>query len=252
MKTKLTKFLCVAFALLVFAVMAMGSGTSEKTDGASENSVPKEEKQTVATTEEETAKYEVGTPSVTLIESEYGLGTTIKVAIPVKNTGTADLLLNASTIDIKNANDKLVDTLEYVSAYPDTIASGETGWYFIKAPYDGNDKDGLKVILEEDIEKSKMGCIRYDVTEADVHKNSLGKAEFVGYVENQTEEDAILAKVAALIFDADKNLLGVADTYVDLAAGEKTSFKVTFLDLSDEDIKKADNYLIQCYQRELF
>ncbi len=252
MKSKLTKFLCVAFALFVFAAMAMGSGSSEKTDGASENSVPKAEKQTVATTEEETAKYEVGTPSVTLIESKYGFGTTIKVAIPVKNTGTVDLLLNASTIDIKDANDKLVDTIEYASAYPDAIASGETGWYFAKTSYDADVKDGLKAILEEDIEKSKGGCVRYTVSETDLHVDSLGMIEVVGYVENQTENDSILAKVAVLFMDANDRLLDVADDYVDVDAGEKTSFKVTCLDMSDEDKEKAENYWTYCYQRELF
>lgn len=243
MKSKVVKILCVVFALSVFAVMAMGSGSDSgesKNAGGNgsnkgENSVAKEEKK--ADYKLENAQATVYTDS---INTKH-----IKVVASIKNTGNCNLYTSTCDVDIENASGTLEDTVSLVSCYPQVIKPGETGWYFENTLYDGTETKDLKAIFHEEVKEAKVDCIRYEISEVAVKDDEFLGVNVTGRVENTTDEDENLPYVAALLFDKDNTLIGVDFTILDdLKAKSKVGFKTTGLDLeiSASDVAKYEVY----------
>lgn len=241
MKSKLLKVLCVVFALFVFAIMAMGSGSDGESENKGDNGANTGENSTV---QEKNVDYKVGDAQIGVYTNSIN-STYVKIAVPVTNTGNCNLFLSAGSVDIEGSDGTIEDTLSLVSCYPQIIKPGETAWYFENTLYDGSSKDGLKAILHEDVEEAKVDCIRYEVSEIALKDDQYLGVNVTGRVENTTDEDATLPYVAALLFDKDNALIGVDFTILDdLKAKAKVGFKTSGLDLeiSASDVAKYEVY----------
>lgn len=189
------------------------------------------QEQIVALSEEteEKVEYSIGETSVLVWESSIGTSW-IRVAVPVKNTGTVNLFLKNSTIDIENADGSLAATLNMVSVNPQIIAPGETAYYFEETTYNGASTEGLKVVPHVKADKAKVDLIRLDVSDLQIINDTFG-AKIMGRVENTTGEEQALVYIVANIFDKDGKLLGQQFTILTdkLPAGEKIGFETSSL-----------------------
>ncbi|MBQ5969842.1 MAG: hypothetical protein IJL52_06955 [Clostridia bacterium] len=176
------------------------------------------------------------------------IGTTwISVAVPVKNTGNDNLYLSSATIDVEDADGKLVKTMDLVSVYPQVLLPGETAYYYDETTLeDMEPTDELVAIPHVAVEKAKVDCIRYEVTELAVKDGEYDGASVTGRVENTTDEAESSVYIVALLFDKNDNLIVQQVDILDneLQPGEKIGFKTTNLgfDVKASDVARYEVY----------
>lgn len=243
---KSIRVLCLVLAMAMFAFFAIGSGSEKASEnkGADSAATGENENATEAT-EEEKAQYDVSKETVSVTTDSIGTKY-VQVSWAVKNTGKVNLYLSSGSADIENSEGTLEDSVSMISAYPEVIKPGETAYYYERTLYDGSATSGLSVVTHSDVEKATVDCVRYEVSEVSVKDEQYLGAKVIGRVENTTDEDETMAEVAAILYDADKNLIGVEFTYIDgdLAAGDKKAFECSSLrtDLKAADIASYEVY----------
>ena len=130
----------------------------------------------------------------------------IKVAVPVKNTGTADLYMDGCSVDIEDQNGKLLQTVSLLTGYPEYIKPGETGYYYEENFCEFNETN-IKVTPHVEIEKGLNDVIRYDVSEISIEKDTYDGVKILGRVENKTTKKGSLVKIAINLFDINDRLI---------------------------------------------
>lgn len=237
------RVLCLALAVIIFSVFAIGSGSEKASENKGEDSPAAGENNGSA--EKGEAEYKIGDAVASVRTDSIG-STYVTVSWSVKNTGTTNLYLKSSTADVENSKGELEDTISMINGYPDVIKPGETGYYYESSLYDGKAKSDLKLIPHADIEKASVDCIRYKISEVKVTDEQYLGAKILGRVENTTDETGSLVEVAAILFDSNGKLIGTEFTYLDndLAAGDKVAFECSSLntELKASDIAKYEVY----------
>ncbi len=202
--------------------------------------------------EKETADWEVGEAFVRKTTDSIGTKY-IQVIVPVTNTGTKNLYLNNGTIDLEDSDGHLVDTLNMVSAYPQILAPGETG-YYIEETFDGTDGADVTALLHEKIKEATVQNIRYEVSDVSVKNGQFTGIEITGRVENTTNEDGKLVYVVAILYNSNNEPIGHAFTIMtdDLVAGDKVGFSMSTM-VSPSQIKASDvdHYDIYAYPQQM-
>jgi len=240
----------VALVLVVFALMALGSGgasnsTSENKDADSATSVTTEsgtQNESSSNTQkpaESENPYEVGDGKVAVYKNSIG-SVWVQISVPVKNTGEANLYLSSGTMDLEDKDGHLVESRSMVSVYPQVLKPGETAWYYEETILDEEPSGDLKVIPHVDVEKASVDCIRYEVSDLSLADDTYGGVKLTGRVENTTDEDESMPYVIAFLYDANDEFIGQAFTIMDnLKAGEKMGFSMSTT--SSNDALKAEN-----------
>lgn len=193
------------------------------------------------------AEYEVGEGTVAVWTDSIGTKW-VKVAVPVKNTGSTNLYLSTGSVEIENSSGSLEDTIEMVSVYPQVLKPGETAYYYEESFYEGNSSSGLKAVPHVEVEKSTVDCIRYEISEPQIKNKEYSGAVVMGRVENKTSEEGTSVYVVAQLFDANKKLVGVQTTILDngLKAGEKKAFETSSLS-SEINVSDVSTYAIYAF-----
>ena len=247
--------------LSLFALMALGSGgssssTSENkgaetstsvTTGNGTQSTSTNETQSQESTAEKEA-YEVGDGKAVVFTDSIG-SVWVLISVPVKNTGSVNLFLSSGTMDLEDADGHLVESKNMVSVYPQVLKPGETAWYYEETTLDSAPASDLKVIPHVDVEKAKVDCIRYEVSDLSLADDTYGGIKITGRVENTTTEDESMPYVVAFLYDADDNFLGQAFTIMDdLKAGDKMGFSMsTFSSYSEFKSENVARYEVFAY-----
>ena len=192
-----------------------------------------------------TVKYEVGTPIVTQwtdsINSKW-----IKVAVPVTNTGEANLYLDDCSIDIESSTGSLLKTISYINGYPEYIKPGETGYYYEETTVDFT-ATNVVAVPNVQVEKATNDVIRYDITDVTINSDAYNGVKVMGRVQNNTTAKGTLVKVAANLFDSNGKLICNCFTYLenDLNAGSKVGFTITpfaYDDFAPSDVVSYEIY----------
>ena len=146
--------------------------------------------------------------------------------ISVENTGTESLWLDYAAITLKTVTGKEVAVMDSVSAYPQILAPGETGYYCDTMALDLADKDTLIATMEADIQPTDREQLRYNFADVTLNDTPFGGMLLEGTVENNTETDGDLVCVCAIMFDEALYPIGFISGYLDgsLGAGESASF----------------------------
>ncbi len=234
-KDKTIAIIAIVVAFLGFVLLFSEDNDVRVEERKLAESATEEKVETKDATKEKTdtvkAEYEVGEGSVTVSTNSIGTNW-IKVAVPVKNTGTTNLYLSSCSIDIEDSNGALEDVITMVSVYPQVIQPGETAYYFEETTYDGKSMSGLKAIPHVEVEKAKVPCVRYVVSDVQLKDQDYFGAKAMGRVENTTEQDGSSVYVVMHLFNEDHNIVGVIYDIVDngLKAGEKKAFQTMSLD----------------------
>lgn len=222
-----------------------------KNAAAGEAAADSEEKQEEAARESavEGAAWETGDGEVFVGEDSIG-SAWVQVAVPVKNTGSENLYLGAGTIDLEDMDGHLVESLSLVSVYPQVLKPGETAWYFEEATLDEMPSSDLKAVPHVDVKEASVDCIRYETSDVTISDNEFGEVKITGRVENTTEEEGTMVEIAAFLYDADENFIGIIYTYLDgsLAAGDKMGFSASsFANVKGLTAADVANYKIYAY-----
>ncbi len=234
--------MCLVTVLALFTVFALGSGSEKASENKGEAAANAGANDAPASGD---AEYTVGDAVVSVTTDSIG-SKYVHVYFPVTNTGKVNLYLKSGSADIENSAGSLEDTVSLISAFPEVLKPGETGYYYESTLYDGTETTGLKAVAHADVEKASADCIRYKVSDISVKDEQYLGAKVIGRVENTTDEEGSMVKVAALLFDAKGALIGVEFTYIDgtLGAGDKKAFECSSLDLElkASDIAKYEVY----------
>lgn len=192
-----------------------------------------------------TVKYTVGTP-ITKLWTDSINSKWIKVAVPVTNTGTADLYLGSSTIDIESSTGSLLKTISYVGAYPDYLKPGETGYYYEETTCNFSNTD-IKAVANLEIEKSVVEMVRYEISDVTISKGTFDQIEVMGRIKNNTTSKGTLVTVVANLFDANGKLICTCHKLLenDLAVGAKVGFTLStysYSKFAPEDVASYEIY----------
>lgn len=192
-----------------------------------------------------TVKYELGTSTIDTWTDSIG-SKWMKIAVPITNTGTADLYLDDISVDIESSTGTLIETKSMISGYPEYIKPGETGYYYTATSRSFTNTN-VKVVPHCNAEKATNDVLRYKITDVSITTDQYYGVKVMGRVENTTSKKGSLDKIAACLFDANCKLICVAFTYLenDLAVGAKVGFSMTpfaFRNFSPEDVASYEVY----------
>ena len=192
-----------------------------------------------------TVLYEVGNSTVDLWTDSIG-SKWMKIAIPVKNTGTADLYLGSATADIESSTGTLLDTESSITGFPQYIKPGETGYYYVATTRDFTETN-VKVVPHVDVRKATKDVLRYDITDVSITEDTYYGVKVMGRAQNNTNKEGSLDKISAALFDSNNKLICVVFTYLDnnLAIGDKVGFSMTpfaYRDFTPEDVVRYEVY----------
>lgn len=179
------------------------------------------------------------------------IGTTwVQIVCPITNTGKKNIYLSAATMDLEDMDGKLVDSKSLVSAFPDVLKPGETGYYYEETTLNDGMPTELKVLPHVNAKESKVDCIRLETSEINITDDQFGGVKITGRVENTTDEAQDLVYVVAFLFDANNQLLCSPFTILsdEIAEGDKIGFSITSLASPDWVTAGAvDHYEIYAY-----
>ena len=192
-----------------------------------------------------TVLYEVGNSTCDIWTDSIG-SKWMKIAIPVKNTGTADLYLGTATADIETQSGTLLETKSSITGFPQYIKPGETGYYYVATSRSFDETD-VKVVPHVDVRKATNDVLRYDISEVTISTDSYYGVKVMGRVQNNTKKAGSLDKISAALFDSNNKLICVAFTYLDndLAIGDKVGFSMTpfaYRNFTPEDVARYEVY----------
>lgn len=185
-----------------------------------------------------------------IVFGKNSIGTTwIQCYTIVKNTGNTNLYLDSSKYDIETSSGELVDTIKYVSAYPQVIAPGETAVYYEETVFEGDLSKQHRLIPKLDIKKADVDLISLPVSDVKMTTNDYGYAKVVGRYENNTDEKQTSIRVSVAFYDQSGDLLAIDYTSVDgVSPGEKDSFEILYsTDYFGFDTSKVKNIVVNCF-----
>lgn len=180
------------------------------------------------------ASYEVVYKKGTVYKTLLGSG--IQVIVQIENTGSETLYIKSSSVDIEDANGHLVETKSYLSAYPEVLLPGETALIVESISLDND--PGVKemtVIPHLNIEKAKIECTRYKITDQSFTNDRYTGLKMLGRVENTTSKTESMVYIVANLYDANHHGIGQLWTILtdDLKPGEKIGFTLSTHSASD-------------------
>ena len=253
-KNRRIRIICTCLAIVLFASMAIASGSSKTTEKASvkiadnDTKATEAKKETTAATEEEKKiEYEITNTTFThytnsLKREEYcGI-------VEISNTGSSYLYLGSCSFDLEDDDGHLLQTDKMVTSAPDVIAPGEKGYFFNNGFIDEGVslEKGINLVPNFTIEIAKKGkdaIVEYEVSDLDLRDSDYGLGvKVTGRVTNTTNEStsSINVMIIAIFYDSNGKILDIAHTYPDeMAPGAKTSFEVSTL-MGNTEISTKD------------
>lgn len=131
-----------------------------------------------------------------------------QVISAVRNTGETPLLLESSPFQVRSKDGTAVASDSRVSAYPQVIAPGETGYYYVETYLETEDLDGLTLEFTPKVSEAAGEQLFFSTTETSLRDSRYGGMELVGMIRNSTQADAKHYCIAVLLFDAEGRLAG--------------------------------------------
>ena len=131
-----------------------------------------------------------------------------QVITAVQNTGDAPIYLQDSTFHITDAEGKSLASDTTVSAYPQIVVPGETGYYYAETYLETESAEGLTLEFTPQVSVSAQQAVAYTVENPDLQDSRYGGMELRVTLSNSTAQDTRHYCVAVLLFDAEGKLLG--------------------------------------------
>ncbi len=227
--------LCLVLALAFAACGGTGAGSSPASQpqqadapsaAASEPSEP--------AAQEETA-YEITYSSARAYTNSIGT-TWMQAIAEIENTGSADLYLSSGAYDVEDAGGGLVKSGSMVSTFPDVIAPGEKGYLYEETTLDEPVEGELTLLPRPSVDKAKVECIRYALSDLELSTGDFGDLKARGRVENTSSEASSMTYIVLVLKNAEGQPIGLMFTILseELAAGDKIGFEMSAFALPDD------------------
>ena len=264
MKNK--KFVVIMILIIALATMALSacgssdsgsssnsSSSSSNSSSSSSNSGAENNSSNNAEPEEkvEDVAWEVGEAIINVwtnsIESKW-----IQVMVPVTNTGAKNLYFNSAKLDVEDESGHLLESMDYLSFYPEVLQPGETGWVYEETTFE-NEGAPANVIPHLDFDEATVDCIRFNISDLDIRGDEYGDITVTGRIENNTDEEQTMINVVAFLYDENDMLIGMATTLEDsLKPGDKMGFSATSFSLPDSvNMDLIARYEVMAYPFQL-
>lgn len=268
MKTYMAKRLAaISLALVLALTVCACSSTPEAETPASgtqsaatataqqETAAPETDPTTTPTEAPESSdpQYELGQARVNLWTNSIGTQW-MQTIIPVTNTGAGNLYIDGGSFDMEAADGSLIGVQDYVSAYPQVLAPGETGYIYENTSMDDPIEETPSIVPHPNIDAATVELIRYDVTDISISDKEYGGINVIGRVTNTSDEAASLVYVALALYDADGNVIDVVFTILtdELAAGAQIGFEASSFSLPDDiTADMVANYTVWAYPMQM-
>ena len=131
-----------------------------------------------------------------------------QVIAAVQNTDDAPIYLQNCTFRITDTEGKPLASDTTVSAYPQIVAPGETGYYYAETYLETESAEGLTLEFTPQVSVSAQKAVAYTVENPDLQDSRYGGMELRVTLSNSTAQDTRHYCVAVLLFDAEGKLLG--------------------------------------------
>lgn len=169
----------------------------------------------------------------------------------VKNTGNTNIYLSQGKFDIENKNGHLVETINYVSAYPSVLTPGEVGVYYHYTTFDkGNIETEYQIVPHVDVKRAKVPLVRFPVVDVSVKEDQFGSIDVVGRIKNTSDSKQESIVYAILLYDNNGNLIGVQNGHIydDVPVNGMVSFEDSFtIDYFGLSYSKISSYEVIAY-----
>ena len=166
----------------------------------------------------------------------------VHVVVQIENTGSDPLFLGTGSLDLEDAEEHLVKTIDMVSGYPQVIMPGETGLLVEDTMLDEDPSlDTLTVLPHVQVKKATVDCIRLETSEEELFMDNYSGLKLKGRVKNTTGESQGFVYIIVNLYDADHHGIGQLMTIVtsDIADGDKIGFELSALSMP-ESITEED------------
>lgn len=131
-----------------------------------------------------------------------------QVIAAVQNTGDAPIYLQNCTFHIADAKGNSLASDTTVSAYPQIVAPGETGYYYAETYLETESAEGLTLEFAPQVSVFAQQMVEYTVENPDLQDSRYGGMELRMTLSNSTAQDTRHYCVAVLLFDAQGSLIG--------------------------------------------
>ena len=174
-----------------------------------------------------------------------------QVVLKVTNILSENLYLNSSSIDLETETGALFATQNYINAYPQIIAPGESAYYYETIMLDSEPPEELIGNWHINVQSAAVEQIQFPVTDVTISSNNYGYIKAIGRVENTTSEQQNFVLVSIMLFDAKDAPIGHMFTYVDLGANDKMGFECSGTSLPpDVTVDAIASYVAVAYPQQ--
>ena len=219
-------------------------------EAAAPTEAPAETPDAPASTE---PQYTIGKAQVKLWTNSIG-SQWMQTIVPVTNTGKVNLYVDGGSFDMEGADGSLIGVQNYVSAFPQILAPGETGYIYENTSPETALEETPSIVPHPDISEATVDLIRYDVTDVSVADREYAGINVIGRVTNNTGEDASLVYVAIALYDADGAVVDVVFTVLTdgLAAGAQMGFEASSFSLPENvTAEQVADYSVWAYPMQM-
>ena len=112
-----------------------------------------------------------------------------QVIAAVQNTGDAPIYLQNCTFRITDTEGKPLASDTTVSAYPQIVAPGETGYYYAETYLETESAEGLTLEFTPQVSVSAQQAVAYTVENPDLQDSRYGGMELRVTLSNSTAQD---------------------------------------------------------------
>lgn len=243
------KIILLTTLLLVIMTACGGNDSSESTSKEEKEVIQevkkeKEEKEIVETKEEvkeelkedkKDEAYEIVYENAKMYKNSIGT-TYVQIVFEVSNTGDSPLYLSSGACDLEDEEGNLISSQTLISAYPEVIDPGESGYYYEETILsDVEEIIPLKILPRPNVSKAKVDNIRFPVTDVSLSDDKYGGVKMMGRVENNTEENQSFVYVVAILLNKSNEPIGQIFTILmeDIEPGGKIGFEAGGMSLPD-------------------
>jgi hypothetical protein len=158
----------------------------------------------------------------------------IRAIVGITNTGSKNLYLSFGSFDYLDATGELIDSEDYIIAYPNIIQPGETSYMYAEHDFYGDPIEGVTVVPTEIVEEAILDCQRLPVSQTSIQYDISSGVKIKGRVENNTDSVASFVYVCAVMKNASGFPICIAITTINkIEPTEKLDFEMTTLAIRD-------------------
>lgn len=166
----------------------------------------------------------------------------------IENTGNEIIRIGNASFDVEDSSNRLLKTIEYVSAVPTVLSPGEKGYLYRPLTQIDDIADPFDCHISVNFKQKNVNTESYKYELSNVAMNILNGEDYeiVGKITNTNDMQSEDLRLAIVWFDTNKRCIGVSESNIHdhLQTGESKSFTIEGKDAWMEDQTKIATYRV--------